>query len=397
MRSTCRCRNASRCSLLAASVLRLPAPCSAISLLPAPRSRSLRSIVCDPQRPSHGDGGHQGQSGSREADADALPSSLELASIAAREREAVPRRPGSGRLSGDRDRRRRTEPLGQIGHRLGPFSRVFLQTVANRLDQHVGHVGRPLVQVVDRSRLGRTQAGQGITASQRRPATEKMPPHAAASEQIARHGRRRALGDPLRSKGAAGIGHKIVVRYSLLRADHAAQARMGNMDFAVVCDQDVLHADIAVDQATASLPGRQVRRASHGRFPGRPRAENGRDGARNRPAKFPRPRARRPRRANRPGRPQRSCRRSAAGFFRRRPVFRVRGRFCPPPLPPLAGTAAGFVRRKHRQPNDFPRFPVFRPIDGRIATFLDTLTQNVVRNLPVLHRVRRGSRRPGNA
>ena len=40
-----------------------------------------------------------------------------------------------------------------------------------------------------------------------------------------------------------------MARYSLLRPDDCSQARMGNMNFAVVCDQDSLHADIAVDQA----------------------------------------------------------------------------------------------------------------------------------------------------
>ena len=141
------------------------------------------------------------------------------------------------------------EPLGQIGHRLGPPLRVFLQTVLNGLDQHVGNIGRPLVQVVDRSRLGRTQAGQRIAASQRRPATENMPPHAAAGEEIARHGGLRALGDPLWSKRAACIGRQIVVRYSLVWVDHAAQARMGNMNLPVLGDQDVLHADVAMNHA----------------------------------------------------------------------------------------------------------------------------------------------------
>ncbi len=110
---------------------------------------------------------------------------------------------------------------------LGRFCGSFCKQSRNGRDQHVRNIGRPLVQIVDRSRLGRTQAGQGIAASQRRPATENMPPHAAAGEKIARHGGRRALGDPLRSKRAAGIGHQVVVRYALMRADQPRRPGWG--------------------------------------------------------------------------------------------------------------------------------------------------------------------------
>ena len=72
----------------------------------------------------------------------------------------------------------------------------------------------------------------------------------------------------------------------------------------------------------SQLPKWQVRRASHGRFPGPPGVENGRDEAKNRPAKSPRPTGRRPSGASHPDRRPRSCRLSAAGLFRWKSVFR---------------------------------------------------------------------------
>ncbi len=159
----------------------------------------------------------------------------------------MPRRPGSGRSPGDRN---------AAGARaVGPSRPSIWAAVAdlsanNRewprpaLPEHRPPIG----QVIDRDGLGRTQSGQGIAATQRRPATKSVPPHATACKQIARRGRLRAIGDPLGSKGTACVGHQIVVRDSLMRPDHASQTRMGNDNFPVVGDQDVLHADVAMDQ-----------------------------------------------------------------------------------------------------------------------------------------------------
>ena len=285
----------------------------------------------------------------------------------------MPRRPGSGRLPGDRGGAGDQAAGPGRPSTWGRRSRVFLQTVANGLDQHVGNVGRPLVQVVDRSRLGRTQAGQRIAASQRRPAAENMPPHAAAGEKIARHGWRGALGDPLRGKRAAGIGRQIVVRYSLLRADHASQARMGNMNLPVVCDQDVLHADIAVDQSPASFQGDKFAEHRTGDFQdhlGRKTAvmehEIGQRSALDPGRGGPVARAVQAACIDHPGW-------AGQAFSDGDQFFEL----CAAAHALSLWLGAG----KHRQPDDFSRLPVFRPIDGRIATFMDRLTQNVARDL----------------
>ena len=149
---------------------------------------------------------------------------------------------------------RGAKPPGQVAHRRGTLPRVFSQAVADALGQHVRDIGRPMVQVVDRGGLSGAQSGHRIAASQWRPAAENVPPHAAASEKIARHGRRRAFRDPLRSKAIASVRHQIVAGNPLVWANQASQARLGKIDLAVFPDKDVLYADITMDHS-GSLQG----------------------------------------------------------------------------------------------------------------------------------------------